>query len=136
VESQAKEAQPDLSGMFSGNAKREVKPMTDLKRWMESILYKRAELSWNDIKTAQLKKGAAKYENPLPGEWKARELIRHAKEENVDQFIYLEAAEMVIEELEMQLEEERLLRVQAERELEQLRKQVDRERRKWFCFGR
>jgi hypothetical protein len=115
----------------------------NIKRWLENILYKRAVKSWTEIKDNQIKKGSEKYRDPLPGDWTAKQLIRHAKEENVDQFIYLEALEMKVEALEAELADQKRARVEADNRAKKAEKDrqdilvmMDRERRKWANMGR
>jgi exonuclease VII small subunit len=102
--------------------------------------------------TDQIIKGAEKYTDPLPGNWTAKQLIRHGKEENVDQFVYYEALEMVVERMENRLaelehietyyEQEKEARKAAEnranlaeKQLKDISVMADRERRKWANRG-
>lgn len=115
----------------------------NIKRWLENVLYKRAVKSWTVIKDNQIRKGSEKYRDPLPGDWTAVELVHHAKEENVDQFIYLEALEMKVESLMAELNDERRKRQDAEERAQQAEKEhqdilvtAERELRKWANMGR
>jgi hypothetical protein len=113
------------------------------KRWIENILYKRVRHSHDQILNNQIRKGAEKYPDPLPGTWTARQLIRHAKEENVDQFVYLEATEIVVEQMEMEIDvlKDQLAAAtqraeKAEKELKDILIAAERERVKWANLGR
>jgi hypothetical protein len=113
------------------------------ERWLDNILYKRVRKSHADILHNQIVKGAEKYSNPLPGAWTAKQLIRHGKEENVDQFVYYEALEMVVERMEKQinllteaLEDAENRAELAEKERDDILVTMDRERRKLANAGR
>lgn len=113
--------------------------MSNFLRWAGNILYARVRKSHDEILDNQIRKGAEKYPDPLPGQWTAKQLIRHGKEENIDQFVYYEALEMVVERMENDIEVLTAERDDATRrikELEDLLVAAEKERRKWANMGR
>lgn len=73
----------------------------NLHRHLDNPLYKQALAFWRAIQQRQIKKGAAKYPEPLGYyNWKPLELINHAVEENVDQMHYLTALKQNTNDME------------------------------------
>jgi predicted transcriptional regulator len=114
-----------------------------LERWLGNVLYKRVKASQAEILHNQIVKGAEKYSDPLPGKWTAKQLIRHGKEENIDQFVYYEALEIVVEQMESTITDLNARLFEATQRAENAEKKLadqyviaDRERRKWANFGR
>lgn len=100
--------------------------MSNLLRWAGNILYTRVRKSHDEILDNQIRKGAEKYADPLPGNWTAKQLIRHGKEENIDQFVYYEALEMVVERMESRLSELEAIEIYYEHEKERAKKAEER----------